>query len=308
MNMSLKSVKGKIKSIDKTRQVTKAMEAVSAVKMRKSQEGALVARPYALAALTILQSISGSVDGSSHPLGKLRGEKKTCFIVVTSDRGLAGSLNSLIFKAWTRFMENAGLAKEDVGVIAIGRRGFEYFSRRGYTIIESYERWGDAIDLKTIDALAERAQKLFFEETYDAVWIIYTNFISTLRQEVYTRKVLPISFESVAEVVRGILPETGKFSERESAEKPQKVEVYTFEPDAEEVLAELMPLLLKIQLYHSVLEANASEHSARMMTMKKASDNARDLLKGLRLSYNKARQAAITREVSEIVGGTETLR
>ena len=306
--MSLKSVKSKIKSIDKTRQVTKAMEAVSAVKMRKSQERALGGRPYALSALKILQSVAGSFDGSAHPLAAERPVKKACMVVVTSDRGLAGSLNSAVLKEFGRTLERMGLKPEQVGIIAVGKRGYEYFSKRGFHIIDHFEHWGDFIDFEIVEPLIARIKTLFLEEAYDQVWFVYTQFISTLRQSVHARKVLPVTYAGVAEAVAGITPESGRYSSVGRTGEGVAKTPYTFEPSAETVLDELFPLLIKIEAYHSILEANASEHSARMMAMKNASDNARDILRDLRLSYNKARQAAITKEMSEIVGGTESLK
>lgn len=346
--MSLKTVTSKIKSVDKTRQVTKAMEAVSAVKMRKSQENAFKARPYARTALQILSNVSKSSDISSHPLGEERPVKKSCFIVITSDRGLAGSLNSSVLKKVTRTMEERNLKKEDIGIISIGSRGAGFFLKREFTILENYEKWGDLVSFDDIAPLITRIQSLFTSGKYDDVWIFYTNFITTLQQEVFARRVLPITTDGVREVVAGIVPEKGMYSEinkdeevakTDKADAPDKStqvpleesrpgategvpirklessspssltgQEYIFEPSAEKVLETLLPTLLKIHVYHSVLEANASEHSARMVAMKSASENAEDMLRDLKLSYNKVRQAAITTEMSEIIGGVESLK
>jgi F-type H+-transporting ATPase subunit gamma len=306
--MSLKSVKNKIKSIDKTRQVTKAMEAVSAVKMRKSQQSAISIRPYATSAFKILRSISGSLAAANHPLTKTRPVKKTCIVLVSADKGLAGSYGAALLKGVYRFMDERGLTKENTALITIGKKGKEHFTKRGWDVLMSYERWSDQVSFATVRPLAEEVKELYLSGAYDEILIVYTNFMSTLKQTVYARQLLPVTFAGVEEVVRGITPERGKFSEigRDSTLTP--VKEYTFEPSPEEILSELIPTLFNIQMYHSVLEANASEHSARMIAMKNASDNAKEISRGLKLYFNKVRQAAITREVSEIVGGMESMK
>lgn len=302
--MSLKTVKNKIISIQKTGQVTKAMEAVSAVKMRKSQALALLGRPYALSALRILKSVSGSVDGASHPLVSPRDiVSRILIIAVTSDRGLAGSLNSAVLKECMRKIEESRLPKDALGIVSVGRKSYDYFSKRKFTIVGRHEKWGDFVSLEAVESLTQELMALYRAKECDEVSIVYTNFISTLRQEVRARKVLPITFENIAEMIAGIVPERGKFSELQK-ESREKIASYAFEPGPEEVLDTVIALLLKVEIYHSMLEANASEHSARMIAMKNATDNAKAFVKSLRLLYNKERQAAITREVSEIVSGS----
>ena len=306
--MSLKSVKNKIKSIDKTRQVTKAMEAVSAVKMRKSQQNAIGIRPYALSALKILRSISGSIEAANHPLTKARKVEKTLIVLVSADKGLAGSYGAALLKGVYRFIEEKGMTKDNAALIAIGKRGYEHFLKRGWTVVNHFERWSDQVSFDTVRPLADEIKALYMKGEYDEILIVYTNFISTLKQVVYSRKLLPVTFQSVEEVVRGITPERGRFAELGRDIDAVPVKEYTFEPEAGEILSELIPILFNIQIYHSVLEANASEHSARMIAMKNASDNAKDISRGLKLYFNKVRQAAITREVSEIVGGMESMK
>jgi len=306
--MSLKSVKNKIKSIDKTRQVTKAMEAVSAVKMRKSQQNAIGIRPYALSALKILRSISGSIEAANHPLTKARKVEKTLIVLVSADKGLAGSYGAALLKGVYRFIEEKGMTKDNAALIAIGKRGYEHFLKRGWTVVNHFERWSDQVSFDTVRPLADEIKALYMKGEYDEILIVYTNFISTLKQVVYSRKLLPVTFQSVEEVVRGITPERGRFAELGRDIDAVPVKEYTFEPEADEILSELIPILFNIQIYHSVLEANASEHSARMIAMKNASDNAKDISRGLKLYFNKVRQAAITREVSEIVGGMESMK
>ena len=306
--MSLKSVKNKIKSIDKTRQVTKAMEAVSAVKMRKSQSSAIAIRPYATSALKILRSISGSVEAANHPLTKVRPVSRTLVVLVSADKGLAGSYGASLLKGVYKFFGEKGLNKDNTELITIGKKANEHFAKRGWTISSSHTHWSDNVSFSSIAPLVDTAKEGFLGGKYDEVHIVYTNFISTLKQVVYARQLLPMTFQGVEEDIRGITPERGKFSEIGKDLEVPPVKEYTFEPSPDVVLTELIPILFNIQAYHSVLEANASEHSARMIAMKNASDNAKEISRGLKLHFNKVRQSAITREVSEIVGGMESMR
>lgn len=306
--MSLKAVKDKIKSIDKTRQVTKAMEAVSAVKMRKSQMTAISTRPYALSALKILRSVSGSIDALSHPLMKVRSVKNTCVIIVSADKGLAGSYGSSLLKQAYKFFDEKKLDINNTKLFCVGKKAYEHFSKRGWNVVNHYEHWSDYVDFEQIRPMAEHAKIKFLEEEYDEVYIVYTNFISTLKQEVYARQLLPVIFSKVEESILGITPEKGKFSEVGNDLNENKVREYAFEPSPAVILSELIPSLFNIQIYHSILEANASEHSARMIAMKNASDSARDISRALKLRFNKVRQSAITREVSEIVGGMDSMK
>ena len=306
--MSLKSVKNKIKSIDKTRQVTKAMEAVSAVKMRKSQANAIGIRSYALSAFKILKSISGSIEAAHHPLTQVRPVKRTLVVLVTADKGLAGSYGSALLKQAYKFFEKKHLTAENTALVCIGKKGYEHFAKRDWTILKHHERWSDQVSFDSVKPLAENVKQLFLDKEYDEVYIVYTNFVSTIKQLVYARQLLPLTEAGVADVVRGITPEKGKFSEIGKDLNAPPVKEYTFEPSPEEVLNELIPILFNIQIYHSILESNASEHSARMLAMKNASDAAKEISRGLKLYFNKVRQAAITREVSEIVGGMESMK
>lgn len=308
--MSLKSVKTKIKSIDKTRQVTKAMEAVSAVKMRKSQQTALSTRPYALAAFKVLRSIMGAVDLLNHPLMKQKDTHRVCIIVVSADKGLAGSYGSNLLKGVYKFMEREAIRKDDLDLIIVGRKAREHFEKRGYHVIAHYEQWSDKIMFDNVRPIADLVRDEFVKCTYGHVYVVSTHFISTLKQEVRARMLLPLNFVAIEEAIRGITPETGRYAELRAdvAKAEAPTPGITLEPSPEEIVRELMPLLFNIQIYHAVLEANASEHSARMIAMKNASDNARDIAKTLKLRYNKVRQSAITKEVSEIVGGMESMK
>ncbi len=307
--MSLKEVKNKIRSIKKIHQVTKAMEAVSAAKMRRSQYAAIEARPFALSAIGVLRRLVQRGEARSHPLVQDRGTiRKVLMVVVTSDRGLAGSLNGCVLRAVYTYLKKKGISNDAVDILAVGKKGYEHFSRRGFTIIDHVERWGEGVASDDPDTLARRLITEYRAGTYDRVYVAYSNFMSTFNQEPVVRRVLPISFAALEDVLGGIVPERGKYSELKEVALVESAEEYVYEPGSQVVLDELLPYLVGVLLYHAVLEANASEHSARMVAMKSASDRARDVTKELTLAFNKVRQSAITAEVSEITSGIEAMR
>lgn len=311
--MSLKAIKTKIRSVEKTHQVTKAMEAVSAVKMRKSQARALLGRPYAVHALSILKRVTASNAGAMHPM--LRGRKegsvgtRTLFVVVTSDKGLAGALSSGLIKEVMRAMREQKLTSEDVGFVTIGKKGFEYFSKRGFKIEHNILLREEAISIDALRELADRLTHFYTSESYDRVFVAYTHFGSTMSQKPVMRQIVPVVPAELEAIVHDIIPTRGKFAELGSQNGVSSNGTeYLFEPSAQTILDELVPFLLTVELYHAVLEAEASEHSARMVAMKNASDKAEEVAEMLTIEFNKARQTAITREVSEIVGGVEAMK
>lgn len=302
--MSLKDIKLKIKSVDRTRKVTKAMEAVSAVKMRKSQLRAITGRPYANAAFSILERLSVSLSTVHHPLTEKREVKKVAVVVVTSDKGLCGVLNSAVLKSAQQLVTSYNVPDESVSIYAFGRKGAEYFDRRNYTVLGKFENVSDEVSVADLAMVTADITRAFKAREFDRVDIVYTNFKSTFEQQALSHTILPLSLESVSEIVDGITPEKGKFAERVKVSAPAS---YTVEPSPEVVVDALIPKLVSILFFHALLESKASEHSARMVAMKNASDKSRDLSKSLNRTFNKARQALITREVSEIVGGIEAM-
>ncbi|CAN5690445.1 ATP synthase F1 subunit gamma [soil metagenome] len=301
--MALKDIKAKIQATQRMNTVTRAMEAVSAVKMRKTQAAALEGRSYARAALSILARLSGSSELSNHPLAHVRTGSKLALVVMTSDRGLAGALNSGVLR---KAFEIVGGEYESVTIYAIGRKADEFFRRRIFTIAKAYENKHDQIELSVMEDLSSEISNGFISGEYDEVRAVYTNFKSTFEQVPSVRGLLPLTLENVSELVREIQPVRGKFSAAAapSLEAPVR---YTIEPEAGPVLDVLLPRLVAISLYHMLLESKASEHSARMVAMKNASDKSKEVARDLTRVYNKVRQAAITREVSEIVSGREAL-
>lgn len=302
--MALKQIKNKIIATKKTGQVTKAMESVSAVKMRKSQEKALAARPYVFSALHILSQVSAFEEVSGHGYMQSRAKGRKLMVIVTSDKGLAGSVNSAVLKQVERVLAS----RRDVDVIAIGRKAVEFARREGVTVLGAYTNVHDDVSVKDVREMAQAALKAFtVDDTYESVEVVYQNFLSTFEQAPKTRAVLPLQRDELTAIMEGIRPKTGKFSEMEAGDKARAIS-YAIEPSAEEVFETLVEQLVQVMLYHALAESKASEHSARMVAMKNATDKSKEVAKALTLKFNKARQAAITAEVSEITGGIEAMK
>ena len=303
--MALKDIKAKVGATKRMHTVTRAMEAVSAVKMRKTQAAALAGRPYARAAVSILTRLVGSHGFAEDPLTRVREMRRTALLVITSDKGLAGSLNSSVLRAASDAVR--GRAKESVVVFAYGRKGEEFFRNRGYVLAQAVENREDDISASRVEELAAALSNGFRAEEYDEVLAVYSNFRSTFEQVATVRTLLPLTLPRLSELVEDIRPAKGKWSSELSLDAPAH---YATEPDAHakhSVLEVLIPKLVAASLYFMLLEAKASEHSARMVAMKNASDKSKEVTRTLTRAYNKVRQAQITREVSEIVGGREAL-
>ncbi|HEY4501723.1 MAG TPA: ATP synthase F1 subunit gamma [Candidatus Paceibacterota bacterium] len=301
----LKEIKQKIRSTARTRTVTKAMEAVSAAKMRKSQNRALGGRSYARAAAAILARVSGTRELMAHPLAQARPLRRALYVVITSDKGLAGALNSAVLRSAQKNIKDCGLDASSVDILAIGKKAQDYFSKRGFAI-ESYHPNTDAISTEGIEAVVAEAAERFVSGAADEVRIVYQNFVSTFEQRPTMRVIFPLSLKELSLVVGDILPVRGTYAQKAPDLKSQTSN-YTIEPSESDVLGAVLPKLAGIFVYHALLESQASEHSARMVAMKGASDKAEEMEHALQLKFNKARQAAITREVSEITGGMEAM-
>jgi len=301
---NLKSIKSKILSSKKMGTVTRAMEAVSAVKMRKGQDRALSGRAYAAAALTMLERLSGTADLGRHPMMQER-VGKTAFVVITSDKGLAGSLNSGVIRKAESEIKSLGLEKKDVVVFAFGRRGGEYFASRGFDIGLHKSNVSDAV---TEAQLGDITKEILTREDITRVHIAYQNFISSFEQSPSVRQIVPVRPHTMREIVMGIRPARGKYAPLPASELVLPPAAYTVEPDADTVLSVLLPKLLNIAIFHALLENKASEHSARMVAMKSATDKAKEMAQAFTRKFNKIRQAAITREVSEITSGMEAMK
>src|SRR3989344_4438550 len=260
---NLKLIKTKILSYRKTGTVTHAMEAVSAVKMRKGQERALNGRAYAAAALSVLERLSGTAEIARHPLMQER-VGKTALIVVTSDKGLAGALNSGVIRKLETELRERNLGTQDVVVYAFGRKGGEYFATRGYNVVTTYTNVSDGI---SETEMSELTRNILGRTDVASVLVAYQNFISTFEQHPTVRQIVPIRPEMMQEIVKGIRPAKGKYAPQHTEDFAHPA-AYTIEPDADSVLDVLLPKLLNIAVFHAMLESKASEHSARIEAMK----------------------------------------
>lgn len=293
MSGQLKEVRNRIKSVTSTQQITKAMKMVSAAKLRRAQDAILQMRPYTQKLQEMLSNIVSATAGDMElPLADDRAVERVLMIPITSDRGLAGAYNVNIIKLTRETINTkyaAQYAKGNVTVLPIGKKGYEYFQRYGYKVVDNY--WGLFSDLSfdSVRGAAQYAQQAFLNGEYDRVELVYSQFKNAATQIFVAEPYLPIP---------KVVP-TGD---------TKKQTDFIFEPNKEILLTELMPKILNTQVYKAVLDANASEHGARMTAMDKASENANELLKTLKLSYNRARQAAITTELTEIVSGAAALQ
>ena len=310
MASSLRDLRRKMKAIKSTKQVTKAMELVAASKMRRAVQNAVLLRKYAMTAWAILQKIALSHRGK-HPWLVERPVKKVLAILITSDRGLCGSLNTQLFRSVTHYLtackEMEGFEKIDF--IAVGRKGQQFLKRSDQTVIAAFPALSNHPSFKDVLPIAKMGIDGFTKGTYDHVVLLYTEFLSALVQESATKLLLPFSESRLREMIRDRFirkritkeeEQTMKGIERLSAD-------YLFEPGEEEVLNRILPQLTEMQIYQAVLESTASEHSARMLAMHNATENAGDILDDLTLTYNQTRQANITAELAELSGAAAAL-
>jgi len=304
---STKAVKQRIKSVKNTAQITKAMEVVSATKMRRSQEFAIHARPFAVASLELLTNVLKR-SNITPDLFVSREVKNTAIVMVASDKGLAGAFNGNVIKKTEAVIQEKQKAGSKITFITIGKKAKEYADRRNMTVAKHFSGFGDYTTIEETLEVADSIIHGFLDGSFDEVITVYTHFRTTLQQETIVKKILPATEASLADSIRHILPEYGKFFEKEKPLSHERYNYeYKFEPSAKDILDTLIPQLIRIHIHHVLLESNASEHSARMVAMKSASDNAKDLIGTLTLAYNKARQASITQELTEITAGREAL-
>lgn len=341
---SVKSIQQRIKSVKNTRQITKAMEAVSATKMRRAQRSALDGRPYALAALEMLRNVMQRTEYRPELLAE-REVSRAVLVVVTSDKGLAGAFNASVLRkaeAWivghsqkypvdpvrssitdSRTSSQKGEADLHLGtssngdlsqtsngvdIVTVGKKARDYFQNRKANVVKEFLEFGDYAEPNETKPLSDFLLKGFMARQWDLVEIIYTNFRSTLKQEVVIARIFPVNIEKIKQTIENIIPEHGRFANTTTNYSLLTTNYeYKLEPNPEVVLDALIPHLIETQIFHMILESNASEHSARMVAMKSASENAGDIISELTLEYNKSRQAGITRELTEITAGREAL-
>ncbi|MDT8420903.1 MAG: ATP synthase F1 subunit gamma [Desulfuromonadales bacterium] len=286
---SLKDIKKRIGTVKNTQQITKAMKMVAAAKLRRAQDAAVAARPYAEKLQSVLSNLAMREAGDSHPLLSERGKGRALLVLMTADRGLCGGFNANVSKAAERFVKENTQGYEAIDLTIIGRKGKEFLkSRMGGNIKTVHENIGD-ISYKTAALIGEEVVEAFLADTYDAVYVLYNAFQSAITQVVTLEQVLPIQPKEV------------------DGDAGDAID-YIYEPNRGEVLAQILPKMVEVQFFRALLESNASEQGARMSAMDSASRNASEMIGKLTLQYNRARQAAITKELMEIISGAESIK
>ena len=291
----LKEVRIRIASVKSTQQITNAMKMVAASKLRKAQMAIVRLRLYAAHLRDILQNLSGSIEDSTENIyAKERLPEKILIVVVASNRGLCGGFNSNAIKEALNLLDSTyadQYQKGNTAILTIGRKASEYFTKRKYNVAGVYDDLFENISFEKVVRQAENLMQLFASQQYDRIILIYNQFKNAAVQRLMVEPFLPIEPVKPA-----------------PAEKQAAAADYLFEPDKDTIIRELIPKTLRIQLYKAILDSFASEQGARMTAMSQATDNAKEILKELQLTYNKARQASITKEILEIVSGAEALK
>lgn len=282
---SLRDIKSRITSTKKSSQITKAMQMVSASKWNRAEQNAKAFVPYMEKIQEVVASIASGSNNASHPMMVSRPVKKTGYLVITSDRGLAGAYNSSILRHVFQTIKNRHKSQDEYVIIAIGRVGRDFFVSRKMNVELEIVGLSDQPSFADISELAKSAVGLFSQGAYDELYMYYNHYVSAIQQDVTEKKLLPLS----------------------DVQSSGKLASYEFEPSAEEILEVLLPQYAESLIYGALLDGKASEHAARMTAMKNATDNAAELIDTLSLQYNRARQAAITQEITEIVGGAAAL-
>lgn len=288
MVASLKEIDSRIKSTKKTKQITNAMNMVSSSKLRKAEKNAMTFRPYMEKMKDAITAIAGSNRVSSHPMLNERPVKRVGYMVITSDRGLAGAYSANVLKKMIRDIEQRHNSPEEYRIIVLGQIGATFLQNRGYQLENTLTDIPDQPAFKTIQAIGKRAIDLYVDEQIDELHIYYSHYVSVIENKPSSKKLLPLS------------PEDSSLGHGAMA-------IYEFEPDKDAILKILLPQYIESLIYGTILDAKASEHASRMNAMKNASDNATEMIDDLSLQYNRARQAAITQQITEIVGGSAAL-
>lgn len=296
---NLKEVRNRIVSVNSTRQITSAMKLVSAAKLKKAQDAITKMRPYSNKLTEILQNLSQSMNAGEGVYSRQREVKNVLLVVVTSNRGLCGAFNANVIKRANYALEHQYKQLQQDGnvhLITIGKKATQFFGKKNVNKVGSYDEIFNGITFEKVIPIAEEAMKMFVEGKVDKVEFFYNQFKTAATQMVQQEQFLPV------------VPPAKDETKANKEDKKEKSVDYIFEPSKEEIIENLIPLSLKTQFFKVILDSNASEHGARMTAMHKATDNAGELLKSLKLSYNKARQAAITNEILEISAGAEALK
>lgn len=286
---SLREIKGRITSTQSTSQITKAMNMVSNSKLRRADENSSAFEPYMNKMQDAITAIASKSSDVSHPMLKKREVKRSGYLVITSDKGLAGPYSANILKNLVNdIKEKHNNNPDEYAIVVVGRVGRDFLKNRDYNVVEEYTGLPDQPTFKDVQTLTEKAVDLFNEEFYDELTLYYSHFVSVLEQQVKSKRILPLSDE-----------DTGKGSSLMAG--------YEFEPDKETILEVILPQYAISLIYGAVLDGKTSEHASRMTAMKNATDNASELIDDLSIQYNRARQAAITQQITEVVGGAAAL-
>lgn len=285
---SLKEIDTRIKSTKKMKQITKAMNMVSSSKLRRAESNTKQFRPYMEKMQDAITAVAGSDKNSRHPMLQQREVKKSAYLVITSDKGLAGAYNANVLKHLIKDIEEKHASKDDYSIVVLGQTGVDFLKNKGYDIHDSLIDVPDQPSFKEVQAIAKKAIGLYSEGEVDEVKIYFSHFVSVLENTPSTKTVLPLSPE-------------------DSSLGHGQLSSYEFEPDKEAILSVILPQYVESLIYGTILDAKASEHATRMTAMKNASDNASEIIDDLSIQYNRARQAAITQQITEIVGGSVAL-
>tara|TARA_X000001036_G_C20628078_1_gene785973 strand:- start:229 stop:1092 length:864 start_codon:yes stop_codon:yes gene_type:complete len=283
---NLKEIRSRITSVGSTMQITSAMKMVSAAKLKRAQDAITQMRPYSNKLSELLKNLSGSLDASDGGVyAQKREVKKVLLVTITSNRGLCGGFNAYIIKK-TKDLINNEYQNKEVNILSIGKKSSEHFTKNGFNVVSNHDDLFTDLTFDNVSKVAEYIMDQFVKGDYDKIDLVYNQFKNAATQIIMAENFLPIQADKNQETVSGD---------------------YIFEPQKQEIVERLIPKSLKTQLFKAVLDSHAAEHGARMTAMHKATDNAGELKKELTLTYNKARQAAITGEILEIVGGAEAL-
>ncbi len=282
---TLKEIRRRITSVKKTQQITKAMKMVAAAKLRKAQDNIIKARPYAYKLNDVLANVASRVNRSMHPLLDERDPEKIAYVVLTGDRGLCGGFNNNIIRKSKEIIQTEGI--ENYQLVTVGRRGHEHFERREYPILDRYINFFNNLEYAHAQVITDKIIDLYIKNELDRVVLIYNEFKSAVSQKIVVDQLLPVKAIEVES--KGMID-------------------YIYEPEPVKILDTILPLHVGIQIWRVLLESYAAEQGARMTAMENATDSAQEMIENLTLHYNRARQAAITKEISEIVGGAEALK
>lgn len=285
---SLKDIRQRIGAVKNIQKVTNAMKMVAAARLRKSQRNMEQARPYARRINEVLEHLLPSIDRALNPLLEVREPEKVGFVIVTADRGLCGGFNTNIIRTATTLIDEYG--KDEASLICVGKKARGHFIKRGYNVIGEYTEFWNELNFGHAAGIVEQITHLYLENKLDQIFLIYNEFKNVVQQEVITQQFLPLVL-----------------TEAEAKAKTEEMSDFLFEPSEATIVNSLVPRHLNVQVWQALLESNAAEQAARMNAMAAATDNAAEMISTLTLDYNKARQAAITTELSEIVSGANAL-